>query len=127
MKNLLNNRVVFGVGVAIYFLIVATVGLPCAFHQLTHLYCPGCGATRATWALIRGDIGLALRDNAWYVLLILPWVFALGLAKLTEGKKSGESIGIWTRKLTYATAYAGIGFFVLRNVPLALFDFLRPI
>lgn len=29
---------------------------PCAFHKITGLYCPGCGGTRAVFALCRGEI-----------------------------------------------------------------------
>ena len=29
---------------------------PCAFHELTGLYCPGCGGTRAVRFLVRGNI-----------------------------------------------------------------------
>ncbi|MFM9872303.1 MAG: DUF2752 domain-containing protein [Fimbriimonadaceae bacterium] len=127
IKKRLTERVVLGVGLGVYLLVVATVGVPCLFHQLTHLHCPGCGATRATWALVRGDFGLAARQNAWFVFLILPWVASLGLAWLMRTSRSGEAIGVWSKRLTYATAYAAIGFFILRNVPLPVFDFLRPI
>jgi hypothetical protein len=33
----------------------------CPFALLTHHPCPGCGLTRATLALVRGDLGGALR------------------------------------------------------------------
>lgn len=29
---------------------------PCLFHQISGLYCPGCGGTRAIHALIEGDL-----------------------------------------------------------------------
>lgn len=29
---------------------------PCAFHEFTGLYCPGCGGTRAVRFLIRGNV-----------------------------------------------------------------------
>ncbi len=28
----------------------------CIFHELTGLYCPGCGGTRAFFALLKGDL-----------------------------------------------------------------------
>ncbi len=40
----------------------------CLFHQLTGLNCPGCGATRSLYALLHGNLSIALRDNALFVL-----------------------------------------------------------
>lgn len=33
--------------------------MPCMFHAMTGLYCPGCGGTRAVKALLRGDVWLS--------------------------------------------------------------------
>lgn len=33
---------------------------PCLFHLLTGYYCPGCGGTRAAWALLHGQIFLSV-------------------------------------------------------------------
>ena len=35
--------------------------IPCLFHSLTELACPGCGMTRACIALVQGKL-----DIAWY-------------------------------------------------------------
>lgn len=37
--------------------------LPCVFLQVTHLYCPGCGGTRAFMALLHGHLVQSLRFN----------------------------------------------------------------
>ena len=42
----------------------------CQFHLLTGLYCPGCGATRASYQLLHGNILAALHDNALYVIAL---------------------------------------------------------
>jgi hypothetical protein len=39
----------------------------CQFHRLTGLNCPGCGMTRALYALLHGNFSAALRDNALFV------------------------------------------------------------
>src|ERR1039458_2298384 len=39
----------------------------CQFHRLTGLNCPGCGGTRALYALLHGHLATALRDNALLV------------------------------------------------------------
>ncbi|QII04759.1 DUF2752 domain-containing protein [Rhodococcoides fascians A25f] len=43
--------------------------LPCPFHALTGLWCPGCGATRALGDLTRGDIAAAASSNVVAVVL----------------------------------------------------------
>jgi hypothetical protein len=42
--------------------------LPCIFHRMTGLYCPGCGMTRALHALVHFDLLRAIRMNAFFVL-----------------------------------------------------------
>ncbi|MCI9570502.1 MAG: DUF2752 domain-containing protein [Lachnospiraceae bacterium] len=34
--------------------------IPCLFHEITGLYCPGCGGTRAFKALLRGELLLSV-------------------------------------------------------------------
>ncbi|MDV6233732.1 DUF2752 domain-containing protein [Rhodococcus cercidiphylli] len=43
--------------------------LPCPFHALTGLWCPGCGTTRALGDLTRGDIAAAASSNVVAVVL----------------------------------------------------------
>src|SRR5436190_16352264 len=42
----------------------------CAFHQVTGLLCPGCGATRALHQILHGHLTDALRLNAFFVCSI---------------------------------------------------------
>lgn len=53
---------------------VATAGADdgvvlCPFRLCTGAYCPGCGATRATNRLVRGDVGAAWAHHPAIVLL----------------------------------------------------------
>ncbi|OZE92195.1 DUF2752 domain-containing protein [Rhodococcus sp. 15-2388-1-1a] len=43
--------------------------LPCPFHALTGLWCPGCGTTRALGDLTRGDLAAAASSNVVAVVL----------------------------------------------------------
>jgi hypothetical protein len=45
--------------------------LPCPFHFITGIKCPGCGMTHACIALGRGDIETAWNYNPFSVVLIL--------------------------------------------------------
>jgi uncharacterized protein DUF2752 len=54
-------------------------GIPlCLFHYLTGWDCPGCGLTRAFFALFHGNFSQAIRFNAMAPVLVL-W-FAIYLA-----------------------------------------------
>ena len=46
-----------------YFVLKYVTLWPCPSLTLLHIYCPGCGSTRAAAALLHGDILLALRQN----------------------------------------------------------------
>ncbi|MGC3953507.1 MAG: DUF2752 domain-containing protein [Propionicimonas sp.] len=48
----------------------------CVIHQLTGIYCPGCGGLRAVFDLTRGELLSALRNNA--LLVLIPVWLALG-------------------------------------------------
>jgi hypothetical protein len=50
----------------------------CPFHELTGLWCPGCGATRSACALAHGDVWSAFRHNVLFLpavgVLLWMWV-----------------------------------------------------
>lgn len=49
---------------------------PCPIHAIFGILCPGCGATRALAALLRGHFAEAVHLNALFVLLVLPVALA---------------------------------------------------
>lgn len=69
------------------------VFLPCPFRSLTGWWCPGCGLTRATHHLFRGDVTQALRYNLLVVLVLagvgtawLAWTLQAAGRSLTRGR-----------------------------------------
>ena len=56
----------------IYFIFgnIYNIYIPCVFHELTGLYCPGCGTTRMINSLIRLDFYQAFRYNQMVFILI---------------------------------------------------------
>ena len=49
----------------------------CPLYALTHLLCPGCGATRALYWLLHGDLREALHYNAMFTMAA-PFLIAWG-------------------------------------------------
>jgi hypothetical protein len=91
---------------------------PCAFHQLTGLDCPGCGAQRALHQLLHGHLLAALRLNAMFVLS-LPLCVWLA-PRFISSALTGRSLSLNERWL-WLYLGAWIAFGLLRNVPLPLF------
>jgi len=59
--------------------------VPCYFHELTGLECPGCGITRAIYCLMHFDIVQALHYNVMFVLTI-PLLMFCGLKKIQDSE-----------------------------------------
>ena len=92
----------------------------CPFPRLFHLYCPGCGGTRATAALLSGQLADAFRFHpmvpltvGW--LLVLDLVIALRIARNREHPLA-FSHAVWILPVVLFGLYA-----VVRDV--ALVDF----
>ena len=78
--------------------------VPCPFRALTGLWCPGCGLTRATHHLLRGDVGQALRYNA-FVIVILAALTAVWLGWLLGA--AGRPTGLRRMRQAPGPLYAG--------------------
>lgn len=83
----------------------------CPLHAMTGLWCPLCGSTRAGYALMHAHPGVALHDNALFVLG-LP-VLALFWSSWA-GYRGPIRI---PRRLGWALAVLVLAFSVLRNLP----------
>lgn len=95
----------------------------CLFHKLTGLNCPGCGSTRALYALLHGSFHVALRDNA--LLILSMTVFVIWGARVMVKKLRGQTVAFeWSSKILWAFLILSVVFGVLRNLP--TFSFLSP-
>jgi hypothetical protein len=94
----------------------------CPFHELTGLWCPGCGATRATCALARGDVVDAIRHNVLLVpaLALLVWLWVTYVLRAfvpaTAEARWARSPLTWLRRPCWLVGVV-VGFWILRNVP----------
>lgn len=64
------------------------VGWPCPLLHLTGVPCPGCGLTRATNLLLRGQVNEALRFHAFAPVVLLGLIFLSATVVLPESTRS---------------------------------------
>ena len=90
----------------------------CPIHQFLHLECPGCGATRATAALLHGRLAEAMHLNA-LVTLLLPFAAAYGILCYRRFLKRRPLR--WPQQkaaILYAALAVAAAFTLIRNLPL---------
>ena len=109
----------------VFFFNPATHGFypVCTFHQLTGLNCPGCGMTRALYALVHGNFATALRDNALLVFALAGVMIRAVWVVLRKGT-AGTAGDFFPAKFLWPLLVVGLAFTVLRNLP--AFAFLAP-
>lgn len=110
----------------LYFFVEPKNGvLPkCFFHELTGLYCPGCGVQRSFHALLKGHILTAINYNLLFILF-LPLIIYFLLA-FAWGKKYPASSFIYKPVFSLTVLIVVVSFWVLRNIPLSPFSWLAP-
>lgn len=92
-------------------------GIPCVFHLLTGLKCPGCGVSHMALCLLRGDVSGAFDANGG-VLCLLPLGFILALDQSVRYVRSGtRRLGRLENGLVIFMIVFLVMFGVLRNLP----------
>ena len=110
----------------LYFFVEPKNGIlpKCFFHELTGLYCPGCGVQRSFHALLNGHILTAIDYNLLFIL-ILPMILYFILAFMW-GKKTSSSSFIYKSAFSFAVVIVVVSFWVIRNIPYTPFSWLAP-
>ena len=94
----------------------------CPFHELTGLWCPICGSTRAAAAIAHGDVLAALRHNALFLptMAMIAWLWASYALRVYAPSLSGSR---WARgpsavlRRPWLLVAVVVAFAVFRNVP----------
>jgi len=126
-------KLCLGVAAVVGFLTLLAVRHPtdygvipsCPFHAGTGLLCPGCGSLRASHNLVIGRPFTSLRYNP-LVLLVLPllvfstvrWFGSVFIGRIIPFPR--QAAVYWIVLIVFLV------FFAARNIPLELFDVLRP-
>lgn len=92
-------------------------GIPCIFHAVTGLQCPGCGVTRMLSALLHGDWRGAWESNA-AVLTLSPVLAGLVGLSLVRWIRTGSArLPRWADAVTMVCVVLLLLFTVARNLP----------
>ncbi len=99
--------------------------IPCFFHELTGLYCPGCGITRLIFSLLEGNISDAYNYNR-LVFILLPFIFVYSIYNvyLYIYNKEDKLMCIIPNYVIYMLLFVVVVFGVLRNI--SAFSYLAP-
>lgn len=124
-RNLIIYLLLFILGI-IYLLFgdILHIYIFCPIYKITHLYCPGCGMTRALKSLITGNFYQAFRYNN--LIFLLPFFIIYLLESILEENKI-KNLNLkrfMQNKFWYSVLFIVIAFGVLRNIP--YFSYLIP-
>jgi len=121
------NKIIIAIlCIAILFILVANniITVPCAFHEITGLYCPGCGVTRMFLSIAELNFYQAFRYNPFvFVLLIIYLNYKLYylIIWLFDRNKKQKKI---PELIIYIILIVAILFGILRNIE--IFNWLAP-
>lgn len=95
--------------------------IPCIFHKITHLYCPGCGITRMILSILKLNFYQAFRYNP-LMFIMIPFIMTYEIIyyiNWIHDKNYTISKKIWYILLIITIIYT-----ILRNID--SFSYLAP-
>jgi hypothetical protein len=102
----------------------------CLLYNATGIYCAGCGATRAFYALLHGRILEALHDNVLFIAVLPLVLYVAGSHLLAAWRANAWPAIPVDRRFAWRGAVLFVlmmAFMLARNLPGAPFEWLRPI
>ena len=105
------------IGLVIFLLSRFGAGIPCPFHLVTGLDCPGCGATRMLNSIFSLRFDEAWRYNPALTVLF-PVLCVFFLCHAVRYVKTGRrGVSRWENRLAIAAVILLVLFGVCRNLP----------
>ena len=87
----------------------------CPLYYLCHIYCPGCGSTRATYYLLHGDFPGVFRSNPIYLPVLCVAALMIFLPRV-----------MLRPRIVWSCVAVIFLFWILRNLPWYPFTLLAP-
>lgn len=89
-------------GIALFYVVLETLGVTCPIKYITGISCAGCGMSRAWLALLRLDVQAAF---AFHPLVLLPIPAALLFLLRERLPKRLVSVGLWSCGILFILVY----------------------
>lgn len=115
-STLIKYGVIFGIALAYLIFVLCTgLGIPCVFHAITKLECPGCGVTRMLISIVKLDFVSAFWYNP-FLFVTGPFLIAYLIACEVKFIKHGNRrMGKWEIFMYIELALALL-YGILRNI-----------
>ena len=97
-------------GIYIIFIKASGFAIPCMFHKITGLLCPGCGTTHLFLAMASLHIREAFFYNPAVFILLCLWILVSGLCMFRK------TAVIMNARVLYTLLYLSIAFLSLFGV-----------
>ena len=115
-STLIKYGVIFGIALAYLIFVLCTgLGIPCVFHAITKLECPGCGVTRMLISIVKLDFISAFWYNP-FLFVTGPFLIAYLIACEVKFIKHGNrNMGKW-QIFMYVELALALLYGILRNI-----------
>lgn len=115
-STLIKYGVIFGIALAYLIFVLCTgLGIPCVFHAITKLECPGCGVTRMLISIVKLDFVSAFWYNP-FLFVTGPFLIAYLIACEVKFIKHGNrNMGKW-QIFMYVELALALLYGILRNI-----------
>lgn len=99
----------------------------CPFYVVTGFHCPGCGSQRAFHEILHGNIIAGIQHNLLVILavLVIAYKFFVFFRNKANPEKSSRNL-LYHNAAPWIILILVVGFWIIRNIPLAPFHFFAP-